>query len=174
MTADAQTPAQATMELMLLSAEAEAISSSDWYAWPRERGLPEEAAIRLKDLSELTVEIGGRVVSLGKIILIKIIEFVKAHPNLATGIAIGAAIAALVSMIPYLGPVLWPIAAIVGVSLGAVAGHRLDMASNGKPGHGNVNLITLSQDVIDIAKAFFQLLIDIITTVLDGKTLKRI
>ena len=174
MNANAQTPAQATMELMLLSAEAESRSSSDWYAWLRERGLPEEAAIRLKDLAELAVDIGGRLVSIGKIILIKIIEFVKAHPNLAIGIAIGAAIGALVSMIPFLGPYLWPVATLVGVSLGAVAGHRLDMASKGKPGQANLNLILVSQDVIDLAKAFFQLLIDIITRALDAKTLKRI
>ncbi len=174
MNANAQTPAQATMELMLLSAEAESGSSSDWYAWMRERGLPEEAAIRLKSLAELTVAIGGRLVSIGKIILIKIIEFVKAHPNLAIGIAIGAAIGALVSMIPFLGPYLWPIATLVGVSIGAIAGHRLDMTSNGKPGQANLSLITVSQDVIDIAKAFFQMLIDIVTTALDEKNLQRI
>lgn len=35
-----------------------------------------------------------------------------------------------------------------------------------------LNVITISQDVIEIAKAFFQMLIDIVTMALDEKSLK--
>ncbi len=166
------TPAQANIELFLLSAEAEATTSSDLYAWLRDSGLPSEAAIRLKELVEVTESVGGRLVSIGKIVLIKILEFIKTHPNLAIGIAIGAAIGAIVSMIPFLGTYLWPVAAAVGVSIGAVAGHRLDKSAVGQRGKVELNLITVSQDVIEIAKAFFQMLIDIVTMALDEKSLK--
>ena len=68
------TPAQAQLELHLLNAEADAMSSSDFYAWLKERGLADEVAIRLKAVAEITAEDGKRVVNLGKMILIKIME----------------------------------------------------------------------------------------------------
>ena len=93
MSAKALTPAQANLELALLSSEAETLSSSDFYAWLRDRGLPDEAAIRLKAVAEITAEIGQRIIQVGKMIIIRIMAFVRAHANLSIGIAIGAAIA---------------------------------------------------------------------------------
>ena len=161
------THAQANFEQAILNAEADTVSSSDIYAWLRESGLPSEAAIRLKRLIEVTTEINGRIIRVRKIILIKIIEFVKAHPNLAVGMVIGAAIGALVSMIPLIGSFLAPIAVLIGVTIGAVAGQRIDNAANGQ--HQNAGLIAIAQDIIEIAKAFFRLLSDIFNTTLSGK-----
>ncbi len=166
------TPAQANLELFILSSEAEAMSSSDFYAWLKERGLPDEAAIRLKAVAEITAEVGKRVINVGKLILIKIMEFVKAHPNLAIRIAIGAAIGALVGAIPWIGPFLAPIATLVGVSVGALAGHRLDKADLGTL--QNSGIFAIGQDVIEIATAFFKLLVDILTLTLDAKVLHGI
>lgn len=174
MTALALTPAQANLELTLLNAEAEALSSADIYAWLRQAGLPSEAAIRLKGLADITAEVGNQMVNVGKIILIKIIEFVKAHPNLAIGIAIGAAIGALVNMVPLFGTYLAPIATAVGVTLGAIAGHRLDKAASGQTQNVGMGLIAISQDVIEIAKAFFKLLSDIFTATLDAQALRGV
>ena len=113
MNAQVITPAHADLELTLLNADAESIPSSDLYVWLRESGLPSEVAIRLHSLVDTSAKVGGRVISIGKIILIKIIEFVKAHPNMAIGIAVGAAIGALVSMIPFLGVYLAPIVTVI-------------------------------------------------------------
>lgn len=164
------TPAEANLKQTILNAEAESISSSDIYAWLRESGLSSEAAIRLKSLIEVTAKIGDRIISVGKIILIKIIEFVKAHPNLAVGIAIGAAIGALVNMVPFIGAFLAPIATVIGVTIGVLGGHRLDKSANGQD--QNTGLIAIAQDVIEIAKAFFKLLSDIFNTTLGGQVLK--
>lgn len=168
------TRSQANLELFLLSTEADSLESGDWYAWLRDSGLPSEAAIRLKGLIAFTVAVGERLVSIGKIVLFKIIEFIKAHPHMAAGIALGAAISALVSMIPFLGPWLWPIVAVPGVSLGAFAGHLQDKAANGNTNEIKIGLITVTQEVIEIAKLFFELLIDIVCTALDEKTLRGI
>lgn len=162
--------AQANFEQTILNAEAASISSGDIYAWLRESGLPSEAAIRLQGLLDVTREVGGRVINVGKIILIKLIEFVKAHPNLAIGIALGAAIGALVNMVPFLGPLLAPIAILIGVTLGALAGHGLDKANSGEV--KNTGQLAIGQDVIEIAKAFFALLIGIFNATLDGQVLK--
>jgi ElaB/YqjD/DUF883 family membrane-anchored ribosome-binding protein len=160
------TPAQANLELAILNAESEAMSSSDFYAWLKDLGLPDEVAIRLKGVAEITAEVGRRVINVGKMILMKIIEFVKAHPNMAVGIAIGAAIGALVNTVPLIGPLLAPIATMLGVAVGALAGHRLDKAATGQS--QNSGIVAIGQDVIEIATAFFKLLIDLFNLTLNG------
>jgi ElaB/YqjD/DUF883 family membrane-anchored ribosome-binding protein len=164
------TPAQANMELAILNAESESMSSSDFYAWLKDLGLPDEVAIRLKGVAEITAEIGKRVVNVGKMVLMKIIEFVKAHPNMAVGIAIGAALGALVNTVPLIGPLLAPIAMMLGVAVGALAGHRLDKAAMGQP--QNDGILAIGQDVIEIATAFFKLLIDTFNLALNGASIR--
>jgi len=171
MNAQVLTPTKADFKLTLLDAEAESVLSSDLYLWLCENGLPSEVAIRLKDLIDVTAKVADRVINVGKIILIKIIEFVKAHPNLAIGIAIGAAIGALVSMIPFLGVYLAPIATAIAVTIGAIAGHRLDKIEQGQTANKADELVTIGQDVIEIAKAFFKLLIDIFNTIFEQQLL---
>lgn len=166
------TPAQANLELIVLSSEAEAMSSSDFYAWLKDCGLPDEVAIRLKAIAEITAEVGARVINVGKMILMKIIEFVKAHPKMTVGIAVGAAIGALVNAIPLIGPYLSPIATLIGVTVGALAGHRLDKAASGLP--RNSGLIAIGQDVIEIATAFFQLFLDICSLTLNDQALQGV
>jgi len=173
MNAHAVTLAQTNLDLALLNAEAESIASSDLYIWLHER-LPSEIAIRLYDLVDKTEEVADRIISIGKIILIKIIEFVNTHPNLTLGIALGVAIGVLVNQVPYLGPFLSPIAMALGVSIGAVAGHRLDKREKGQVANSDVNLIAISQDLIEIAKEFFKLLIDIFNAVFDKPVLREV
>ncbi len=119
MTTSVLSSAQADFEVTLLNADAESVSSSDFYLWLRESGLPSEVVIRLKNFVDTTAMIGNRLISIGKIILMKIIEFVRAHPNMVIGIAVGAAIGALVSMIPFLGIYLAPIVTVISTSVGA-------------------------------------------------------
>ena len=164
------TPAQANLELAILNAESEAMSSSDFYAWLKDLGLPDEVAIRLKGVAEITASVGKRVINVGKLILIKVIEFVKAHPNMAAGIAIGAALGALVNTVPLIGPLLAPIAAMLGAAVGALAGHRLDKATDGQS--QNTGILAIGQDVIEIATAFFKLLIDIFNLTLNGASIQ--
>jgi len=153
------TAPQARLELALWQADADATSSRDLYIRLTEMGLPPEVAIRLKDLLEFAKPIGDKLVSLGKIIVIKLIEFIEAHPNLATGIALGAAVSSLIAAIPFLGPILAPIALPLGIAVGAVTGHRMDIAAGGAMSD-ETGFTHIAQDAIEIARAFFQLLID--------------
>lgn len=164
------TPAQANLELSILNAEASSLSSSDFYAQLKALGLPDEVAIRLKGVAEVTAEIGKRVINVGKMILMKIIEFVRAHPNMAIGIAVGAAISAMVNLIPWIGPLLAPIAALIGVTIGALAGHGLDKAAAGLP--QSKGPLAITQDVIEIASAFFKLLMDVFNLTLIGASIQ--
>jgi hypothetical protein len=153
-------PAQANLKMALWQVEADTLTSSDLYAWLVDSGLPYEVTIRLHELATYTKKSGNKVLAVGKIILIKIIEFVKAHPNLAMGIALGAAVGLLVNSIPVLGAVLAPLATALGITIGAIAGHRLD-----KGKEVNDGIIGVTQDIIEITRAFFQLLIDVFNTI---------
>ena len=162
--ASTMTLPQAKLELALWQADADSVSSSDLYIRLTEMGLPPEVAIRLKALLEMVKPIGDKLISVGKIIVLKLIEFIERHPNLATGIALGAAVSSLIASIPFLGPILAPIALPLGVTAGAIAGHRLDRA-DGRSISGDRGVMTIAQDVIEIARAFFALFIDTLMTV---------
>ncbi len=169
------TKTQADLDLILLNAEVGSVASSDLYIWLRESGLPSEVAIRLKSLIDTTKKVADQVINIGKIILIKIIEFVKEHPNLATGIAVGVALGVIASMVPFLGSILSPIAIALGVSVGAIVGHRMDKTDKENAVNTDLNLTTtVTQDIIEIARYFFELLIDIFNTAFDESKLKGI
>ena len=59
---------QAALELALWQVEADSMNSSDLYLWLRDCGLPPEVAIRLKDLINVTKQVAGKAISLGKVI----------------------------------------------------------------------------------------------------------
>ena len=152
------TPPYARLELALWQAESARVSNDDLYLRFREMRLPPEVAIRLKSLLEATRKIGGTVISIGKIIAIKLIDFVKSHPHLAAGVALGAALSSLIASVPLFGMLLAPIAVPLGIISGAIGGHRIDRA-NGERVHRDVGVIAIAQDLIEMAKEFFALFI---------------
>lgn len=152
------TPPRARLELALLQSEADVLDSETLYVRFRDMKLPPEVAMRLKALLAVTKEIGGKVVSVGKIIAIHLIEFVKTHPNLAVGVAIGAALSSLITSIPFLGPLLAPITLPLGILVGAIAGHRVDKAQ-GAHMQCDVGMSSITQDLIEIAQDFFAMVI---------------
>ena len=160
--------ANAELEFALLSAEAGAFTDTDFFHWLRESGLSAEAALRLKVLIEATTVIKGQVVNIGKLIVMKLIEFVNEHKNLAIGVALGAGIGVLIASVPLIGPLLSPIATVIGISIGAFAGHRLDLEVAGTAAVRSGKPIDIGQDLIEIARAFFTLLVDIFNIVLTG------
>ena len=107
----------------------------------------------------MTKQVAGKAISLGKVIVMKLIEFVKLHPNMAVGIALGAMLSALITSIPFLGPLLAPVTVPLGIAVGAIVGHRLDLAVGGRM-NGSIGIVEITQDVIEIARSFIQLFID--------------
>ena len=160
MTGQIVSTAQANLKMALWQVDADSMSSSELYAWLVDSGLPHEVTIRLHELASYTKKSGNKVLAVGKIILIKIIEFIKAHPNLAMGVALGAAVGLLVNSVPVLGSVLAPLATVLGITIGAIAGHRLD-----KGKEVNEGIIGVAQDIIEIAREFFKLLIDVFNAI---------
>lgn len=155
--------AQGEFELALMQAESDSVASSDLYIWLRECGLSPEIAVRLKELVNVTQRIGNRVVSIGKLIVMKLRDFILEHKGLAIGTVLGAAIASLVSAIPLLGSLLAPLGALLGLAI-AVTGHQSDKHPTGDG--GGVSLLELPQNLIEIARAFFVLFIETLQVVM--------
>lgn len=144
-----------------LYCRADSMKSSDLYVWLQDSELPHEVTIRLHELATYTKKAGSKVLAVGKIVLIKIIEFIKAHPFLVIGAGIGAivgaAVAGLITSVPILGQLLAPLAMALGITItaiGAVVGHRVDKCL---PGVG--------EDIIERVQNFFKLLVDVFNSV---------
>lgn len=171
MTSAALKLANSNLEMSLLQAAADSFTSKELYAWLINSGLPTQITTKLHELVTYTKKAGGKVFAVGKIILVKIIEFVKAHPHFVAGIGIGMTVGltvqTLVSSIPFIGAALAPVAGALTSSLGIVilgiAGHRLDKRSQGK--QVSTGFIGVAEEVIEITKDFFEFIIDIFNTI---------
>lgn len=160
----AMTKAQADLKLTLMQADADSMTNQDLYLWLQDSGLPPEIAGRLHELVDKTRKAGDKVIEVGKIIFLKIIEFVKENPNLSVGVAVSAVISVLLSTIPFLGPILAPIA----FALGLIAGNRLDNKERGAEASSSSSLVAIAEDVIQITRKFLTLLIDVFTIIFKG------
>ena len=113
---------QANLKVALWEIDANKYASHELFIEFLELGLPKEVASRIHDLFTKISYAAGKVVHIGKIIVIKILEFIKAHPFLVAGLGIGAvigsAISALVAGVPFVGPLLAPLAAALGKLIG--------------------------------------------------------
>lgn len=156
------TVVDATFKLFDLNTASQQLEWVDIVTLLNNRGAKLELITRLQELWYKTKIIAGEVVNVGRIILIKIWEFIKANPNLVLGVVIGAALGALANLIPFVGPLLAPIAIVIGTTIGALAGHRLDKLEGGETVSGS-----MFEDLITLAKRFLQLLADIFVALKD-------
>jgi hypothetical protein len=137
---------QAMLEFTLLNAETSGQSFDDVVLEGFQRGIPPEVLTRMKSLWDQTKKVGNELIEVGKIIVMKIIEFLKAHPKLAASLAIGAAVYLLAHAIPFIGPLLAPLLAAVAAIYAFGTLSSLD-------------------DVINLAKEFFALLVSVFNAV---------
>lgn len=77
-------PAQSRLKLAMWSAEVESLSSGDFYIWLQETGLPESVVTRLHELVSKMMQVGEKLISIGKVLLFKILSFVKESPCLVS------------------------------------------------------------------------------------------
>ncbi|WP_138411991.1 hypothetical protein [Stutzerimonas nosocomialis] len=140
-------------ELTLLNAEVGPQSMDDILVVGLNRGIPPEIMTRLKALWTTTKMVAGEIVSIGKIVVVKIFEFLKANPNLTIGIALGAAVGALVAGIPFLGAMLAPLSTAVSMLYGAAVGATID--AGGTPSDPYVAVANLARKFFDLIQQIF-------------------
>lgn len=152
---------QANFQIVLWNKEAEHVSSDELYVRLQKLGLPEEVVSRLHDLSSEAQQVGEQMIRIGKIVLLKIIEFVEKHFFLVAGVSVGAmvgaAVASLIVSIPLLGPLLAPLANLLNVTAigaGAMLGNELDKV-----------LPSVGKSLMDIAREFFKLFVDVLNAI---------
>lgn len=145
-------------ELTLLNAEVSREQLDDVLVIGLNRGIPPEIMTRLESVWGMTRTIAGEVVAIGKIVVMKIFEFLKANPNLTIGIALGAAVGALISGIPFLGALLAPLVSALSVLYGAAVGAAKDEGADGSDPYAAV---------AHLAKKFFELIRAIFSSVKD-------
>lgn len=150
---------EATFKALLLQAETTNFDKVDAMAYFSNKGLALEVLTRLDYLWEKTVELGGQILNIGKIIIMKLIKFITDNPSMVIGVAIGVGMGVLVNMIPFIGQFLAPIVTAIAATYGALRGHRLDKVMRGEYVGDS-----LMEDAITIAKKFWAFLYDILST----------
>lgn len=143
------TPEQGLLELTLLNAEKHEIEFDEVVIEGVRRGIPAEILTRLKELWEVSRDIAGEIVAIGKIIVMAIIDFLKANPTLTVGLALGAAVSSLILTIPFLGPLLAPVSMLLASLYGAGVGAAM------QEGDYSASPITAA---VALANKFFELL----------------
>ncbi|MEA3522786.1 MAG: hypothetical protein U9R50_07405, partial [Campylobacterota bacterium] len=141
-------------------------------------------------------DIAGKTIEVGKIIVMKIIDFIKENPTLSIGMAIGGAVGALAAFIPFIGPFIAPLTVGLGVAAGAIIGNQLSDVNVTGIAKDMINdtdyvseeeaelaykkveelidspITTTLKNAIDIAKKFFKLLKEIFLAIFRPEELK--
>lgn len=80
---------QARLKLTILSKQAEAKNSYEVYSEMKGLGLPDDIIAILRKILAVTSKVAGKVIAIGKIIVIHLLDYVAKHPLQAAGITVG-------------------------------------------------------------------------------------
>lgn len=153
------TQTDALVELNLLTYEVSDEDRDAFYVKILNSNLPMEVVTRLTTLWDVTREVGGKIIQLGKLLVVEIMRFFAKYPHFSIGLAIGAVVHTLVAAIPLVGPILAPLSLAIGGSIG----FRLD---TGRPTSETVEgtLINTFTDLVAMAKTFLAWFISLLRT----------
>jgi len=152
---------KATFEALKLQAEASQLDKVETMAFLSNNGIPLEVITRMDFLWEEVLEIGGQIINIGKIIMMKLIQFIKENPNMVIGIAIGVALGMLANAVPFIGQFIAPILSAIFGTMGALHGHRLDKVAKGEYAGDR-----LMEDAITTTKKFWDFFYEIFNSLM--------
>lgn len=119
-------PHVAALHLESLSAAADGTPDAELYAALLSLGLPRDWADALHALQRRVVWHGGRLLRIGKVVVMKLYAFLREHPHLAIGTAVGLFLTWLAAQVPWIGSLLAPLVALVAIPFGMAAGQAMD------------------------------------------------
>jgi hypothetical protein len=152
----------AQLKLGLLNAQATQMNKLDLITRLTNKGVPQEFITRLQVLWDYTKVVAGEVIQLGKILLMKIWEWVERNPQMLLGMAVGAAIGALTALIPFVGPLIAPFATVFGAIVVGSIGSMSDKASREGIAASSSTKVVVAQGVVNMAIEFFRLFASIL------------
>lgn len=149
-------PEQGIFELSLINGEISDNNFDDFVIEFIRKGVPVEIITRLRDLWDTTKYVAGEIIAIGKIVVQKILEFLKANPKLTIGLAIGAAAATLIAGIPIIGSLIAPLSTTISTIYGAGIGAAMEKGDfSGSP----------YSAAAELASKFFELFISLLNAV---------
>jgi len=168
---------QQKMALMTMESQAKQKTSLDIFREFDSMGLPSEAITALQEIAvKKAKDIGGKVIEVGKIIVTKIIAFIKENPAMSIGVALGAAVGALAGFIPFIGPFIAPLTTMLGAGIGALVGNSIGRSQNIEEAIDNASEIaTLKgsfKEAMRVAVKFFNLLKEIFLAIFKPEALQ--
>ena len=151
--------AVAKFNLMGLQSSSNSFSKIDMISFFTNAGISQEVILRVQTLWEETKKMAGQVYAIGKIIIIKLIDFIKDNPAMAIGVAMGVGLGFVASSVPFIGFLIAPLVTAISVTIGAFRGHRIDRLIKGEDVHNSI-----IDDAFSIAKTFWAFFSDIFET----------
>jgi hypothetical protein len=137
----------------MMNAEVADKSFADVFVELSNKGLPADIITRLEGIWNKTKPIAGEIVQIGKIIVLKILDFIRGNSGLAIGLALGVAICTLIGTIPFIGPFIQDIAGPLILALSALFGIQFETGQS------------LFDSAMTLASNFFKLFADIFNAV---------
>jgi len=147
---------QANFEALLLQAEASKLDKVETMAFLSNKGIPLEVITRMNSLWDEIVIIEEQIINIGKIVIMKLIQFIKENPNMVIGLAIGVTLGMLANAVPYVGQFIAPLLTVAFSTIGVLHGHRLDKIKKGEYAGDSY-----MEDVITITKKFWSFFYEI-------------
>lgn len=152
---------EAITKLLALQTETKGWDKVDMMTYFTKEGVPLEITTRMNYLWDFKTEFSDNVVNVGKIIVMKLLEFIENNPYMTIGIAIGVGLGSLAAMIhiPFIGHIVMPIIATIPPIYFGLKGNRMDKIMRGE--YVGDSLI---DDGITSAKQFWTLFADIMNS----------
>lgn len=162
----------AQIELLAMHGKAEKLDNTDRFTFLLNAGIPKEIITRLEELLEVSIKIGSTIVNFGKIIIMKLIEFIKENPHLTIGMILGVYFGTVMELpvmeyIPDMAiELLNAISFYALLFIGAIAGVMKDTSIDQGIPNDSKNMIqgvlATAGDLIGVIKIVLKKFIDII------------
>ena len=92
--------------------------------------LSADAKAILRDIADVSVSVGGRLVAAGRQVIAFALELARQFPQTTFGLIVGLVLAGLIASIPLLGSLLGPLFGPLLIALGIAKGAIEDMRTN--------------------------------------------
>lgn len=159
----------ATFEVLLLEAEAARLDKTEAMAFLSNHGTPLEILMRMDTFWDQAAMVGTQILHTGRIVTMKLVQFISANPHMATGLALGLSLGMLSASIPFIGHLIAPMATLAFSTIGALKGCRLDRITRGE--YAGDNLI---EEAIIATRQFWALFCEIFSIVMTKPIVRQV
>ena len=111
--------------------------------------IPADLKALLAKLLDASIEVGGKIIEVGRRVMAFIFDLARSYPNIAFGVIVALVLSLLIGSIPILGPIISPILTPILLIIGLGYGALQDMAD----GAMRARVSTLEKQFTDLGVA---------------------